>query len=191
MFVQSSEQLLASQHRIAPSLFFQPASHVSLMKLAKVTSLYVAVLPPTPTEEEPNPWELVLEIDDSSTIVVRLRQIDPLGHTIVVCSQGRELDRYPKCWRLETSEGTIVSEWLETLIKCGATKYRLVNGFGSRWWIYCALHALKGFLPRGYQDSITKVDVTIWLRIGWSENGTPLPPGEQENLRRGAWLEVA
>jgi hypothetical protein len=110
MSVYPSEQLLACQHGIAPSLFFQPASHASLMKLAKVTSLYVVVLPPTPTEAESNSWELVLETEDSSTIAIQLRQIDPLGHAIVVCSQGREHDGYPKSWRLETRKGTVVSE---------------------------------------------------------------------------------
>jgi hypothetical protein len=93
---------LTTKHRSAPSLFFQSAKTASHMRAAKVIASYLAALPPVPATAEPNPWIVVLKTGETSTVMIELRQADPLGPTVAVCRKdprvlkSGELSRHSK-----------------------------------------------------------------------------------------------
>jgi len=83
-------------------------------------------------------------------VMIELRQVDPLGHTVTVCREGPrvlksgELEGCVNSWPLAVREGSVVGEWLDRLVRSGLTRYQLVLEVGGRWWIDCVLHELNG-----------------------------------------------
>ncbi|KAL1963645.1 hypothetical protein VTN77DRAFT_7966 [Rasamsonia byssochlamydoides] len=149
-------------------------------------------MPPAPATVEPNTWVLVLRTGDVATSIIDLRQIDPMGCTVTVCSEGPcvldngELEGVAKSWPLDVREGSVVGDWLDKLVRSGSTRYQLIDGNGSRWWIDCILHELRGFFSSHEQIN----DAKTWLRLAWCENGILFHHGDSQGLLRGRWLEM-
>lgn len=107
------------------------------MRTAKVTASYVAVLPPEATESEPNLWIMVLKTGEQTTIKIELKQADPLGNTVVCCSDGPrvletgELEGCARSWALAVKNGSVVGDWIDPLVEAGLTRYRLIRGIGE------------------------------------------------------------
>jgi hypothetical protein len=193
--------LLALKQGLRTSLFVQPVTHVSEIRKRKVTSCYIAVLPPEPAAAEPNQWVLVLETADRNMMLVELRQADPQGRTVVVCreAQTSRLGTYAKSWLLTIRQGSVVGDWLDILEISGLTKYQLNagcgeqakgrrmewnadKGTGGRWWLDCVLTQFRSFFAAGYDDA------KVWLRLAWNGTGEPVHDGLMQNLRKGVWV---
>ena len=102
------------------------------MRTARVIASYVAVLPPEDASSEPNRWMLVLKTGQQTTVKIELKQADPLGNTVVCCSDGPhvleagELENCARSWALDVRPGSTVDEWLDRLVETRLTRYRLV-----------------------------------------------------------------
>ncbi|KAK3940977.1 hypothetical protein QBC46DRAFT_383788 [Diplogelasinospora grovesii] len=120
-------------------LFLQHDKGPAYIRAAEVFASYIAALPPENTTKEPNRWIIVLDIGEQTTVTVELRQVDPLGNTIVFCSSGPrilntgELEGCAKSWALAMRGGSVVGDWLERLALTGSTRYRLANQLGESW----------------------------------------------------------
>jgi hypothetical protein len=112
--IYSFGSLLSLNHCHAVTLFVQPVWHFSHIRTAKVISCYLAALPPEPHAVEPNPWALVLKTSDKRMVFIELKQADPLGKTVVVCSERSfglcdgELQGCVKSWLIMVHEGSSV-----------------------------------------------------------------------------------
>jgi hypothetical protein len=112
------------------------------MQAANVLTSYLVALPPVSASVEPNHWAIVLRIGAESTVIIELRQADPMGCTLTVCGDGPrilsagELKGVAKSWPLEVRKGSTVGEWLGKLVSSGATRYQLVNGVGKLFYHY-------------------------------------------------------
>ncbi|PTB47374.1 hypothetical protein M431DRAFT_22004 [Trichoderma harzianum CBS 226.95] len=86
------------------------------IRATKVFNSYIAVLPPGNTAKEPNPWIIVLDIGDQTTIKIGLRQVDSLGNTIVVYSAGPQihtdgsLEGCSRSWSIAVQGGSIIAD---------------------------------------------------------------------------------
>lgn len=129
----SFDSLLDLNHRHAVTLFFQPVGLLSHIRTAEVISCYLAALPPEPHTAEPNPWVLVLKTKDAKMLLIELKQADPLGKTVVVCSErpfgldDGKLQGCVKSWQIPVREGSSVGAWLNTLVNSGSTRYELTK----------------------------------------------------------------
>lgn len=117
-------------------LFIKHSKGPGYLRFAKVLNSYIAVLPPGNTAKEPNPWIIALDIGDRTTIMIELRQVDPLGNTIVLCSAGPRilcdgsLEGCPRSSAIAVQGGSVATDWLKRLIETGSTRYRLINQLG-------------------------------------------------------------
>lgn len=129
--------LLVSRHPLIGSLFINHSKDQTYLRTAEVITLYVAVLPLEAAASEPNRWILVLRTSEQTTATVELKQADPLGNTVVCCSDGPrlletgELEGCVKNWAFEVQKGSSLHDWLDRLVKTGLTRYRLVGGLGE------------------------------------------------------------
>jgi hypothetical protein len=135
-------ELLAIRPSFAPSLFFNLDKDPTYMRTTRVIASYVAVLPPEDAILEPNRWMVVLKTGKQTTIKIELKQADPLGNTLICCSNGPrvlksgELENCARSWAVEVRKGSTVSEWLDRVVETGLTRYRLVRGLGESFKYY-------------------------------------------------------
>jgi len=140
------EKLLHTRHYVTPTVFFNPSEYASITRRAEVIGLHIAVSRPLPGDAEPNRWRLIVETTMSSSAIIDLRQIDPQGHTIVICQQRQQLskrydiDEFFRTWQVRVRGEATVSDWLDVLTNSGATRYQLVDGRGNTTMLSrCAL----------------------------------------------------
>ncbi|KAK3934336.1 hypothetical protein QBC46DRAFT_400121 [Diplogelasinospora grovesii] len=151
---------------------------------------------------------LVLKTGEQTTVKIESKQADPLGNTIVCCSDGPrileagELENCARSWALEVRKGSTVGKWLDRLLETGSTRYRLVRGLGESfkqcirpkpipfarflWWMDYILHELNSFFLAQHREVN---DLKVWLRLVWNKNGVAISE-MMRTLEKEVWLEM-
>lgn len=204
----TATRLLDMQSQASDDRFhFENIEDPARLRAVRVVDAHLAALPPIKTEEEPNPWAIVLDVKDQFTITLELRPADPVENTILVCSrgplvlQGGKVQGCAKSWPLKLASNLLVGDLLDYLVSGGMSRYRLVDQCGESantpscremlkdnadstsgylWWMDCVLSQMRW----GLGDTN---DVRLWLRHHWSAEGRPTSEMIR-SLQWGTWI---
>lgn len=128
------DRLLALRHYHSTTLSIQPIQRFFHIRSAKVVSCYLAALQPESQATESNAWVLVLKTCNTRMVFIELKEADPHGKTIVVCSErpftllNAALQGCCKSWPILTKQDVYVGTWLDRLVESGTTRYLLTKG---------------------------------------------------------------